>query len=92
MRKEFERDQVSAFWMKLENNVCYDDLTIYTVDVPVAEHRKTEVVEAKERELENLTKYGVFEEVEDIGQERISLRWVITKKEKLDRQKGRLVA
>ena len=38
----------------------------------------------------------MFEEVEDIGQERIGSRWVITKKEKADRQKtvfkGRLVA
>ena len=46
--------------------------------------------------MENLTKYGVFEEVEDNGQERISSRWVITKKEKADGQKtdykGRLVA
>ena len=54
------------------------------------------MVEAKEKELENLTKYGVFEEVEDNGQERISSRWVITKKEKADGQKtdykGRLVA
>ena len=43
-----------------------------------------------------MTKYGVFEEVEDNGQERISSRWVITKKEKADGQKtdykGRLVA
>ena len=45
--------------------------------------------------MENLKKYGVFEEVEDTGQERISSRWVITRKEKEDRQKtlnkGRLV-
>ena len=38
----------------------------------------------------------MFEEVEDIGQERIGSRWVITKKEKADGQKtvfkGRLVA
>ena len=46
--------------------------------------------------MENLTKYGVFREVDDTGQERISLRQVITRKEKADRQKteykGRLVA
>ena len=79
----------------MENMECFEDMAVYTVEVPVAEHRKTEGVEAKERELENLTKYGVFEELEDIGQDRISLRWVITKKEKLDGQKtlykGRLV-
>ena len=41
-------------------------------------------------------KYGVYEEVEDEGQERITSRWVITRKEKADGQKteykGRLVA
>ena len=47
-------------------------------------------------EIENLKKYGVFEEVEDTGQERITSRWVIMRKEKSDGQKtlykGRLVA
>ena len=31
--------------------------------------------------------YGVFEEVEDKGQEKIGSRWVITKKEKADGEK-----
>ena len=43
-----------------------------------------------------MEKYGVFEEVEDEGQETIDSRWVITRKEKSDGQKqkvkGRLVA
>ena len=64
--------------------------------MPAIEHKKVEVIEAKEKELGNLMKYGVYEEVEDIGQERITLRWVITRKEKADGQKteykGRLVA
>ena len=54
------------------------------------------MIEAKQKEIENLEKYGVFEEVEDIGQEKVGSRWVITKKEKADGQKtnfkGRLVA
>ena len=52
--------------------------------------------EAKEKEIENLMKYDVFEEVEDCGPEKIHLRWVIKQKEKTDGQKaavkGRLVA
>ena len=60
------------------------------------EHKKPEVIEAKAKEIENLEKYGVFEEVEDEGQETVGSRWVITKKEKADGQKqnfkGRLVA
>ena len=46
--------------------------------------------------MENLQKYGVFEEGEYKGQETVGSRWVITKKEKADGQKknykGRLVA
>ena len=80
----------------MENAECYDNIAVYVVEVPVAEHKKVEVVEAKERELENFTKYGAFKEVEDNGQERISSGWVITKKEKANGQKtnykGRLVA
>ena len=95
-RRELERDWTSTFWFRMENTECYDDIAVYTVEVPATEHKKPEVVEAKEKELENLTKYGVFEEVEDTGQERITSRWVITKKEKADRMKvnykGRLVA
>ena len=86
-RRELERDQVSTFWLRMENGECYDNIAVHVVEVPVAEHKKVEVVEAKEKELENLMKYGVFEEVEDKGQERISSRWVITQKEKADGQK-----
>merc|ERR1712030_141285 len=95
-RRELERDQTATFWLQVDNTECFDDVTVYAVEVPASEHKAPEVVEAKERELENLNKYDVFEEVEDSGQERISSRWVITKKETADGQKtdykGRLVA
>ena len=80
----------------MENLECYDDIAILTVEVPVREHKKPEVIEAKQKEIENLEKYGVFEEVEDEGQDTLDSRWVITRKEKSDGQKqkvkGRLVA
>ncbi len=95
-RRELERDKTSTFWLQMENTECFDDVAVYAVEVPAAEHKKPEVIEAKEIELENLAKYDVFEEVEDAGQERISSRWVITRKERVDGQKteykGRLVA
>ena len=95
-KRELERDQISTFWLRIENKECYDDVAVYAVEVPAAEHKKAEVIEAKEKELDNLMKYGVYEEVEDEGQERITSRWVITRKEKADGQKteykGRLVA
>ena len=37
----------------------------------------------QKKELENLEKYGMFEEVDDEGQETVSSRWVITRKAKL---------
>ena len=44
----------------------------------------TEVKESKDKEIQNLFNYYVFEDVDDIGQERFGSRWVITKKEKAD--------
>ena len=71
-------------------------MTIYTVEVLVKEHKKPEVIEAKQREIENLEKYGVFEEIENEGQETVGSRWVLARKEKADDQKqnfkGRIVA
>ena len=53
-----------------------------------------EIVEAKLRELENLKKNKVYNEVEDEGQSQVSVRWVITEKtvEGVVRTKARLVA
>merc|ERR1712074_532191 len=95
-RRELERDQTATFWLQMENTECFDDLAIFAAKVPTKEHKRPEVMEAKDKELENLEKYEVFEEIEDTGQEAIGSRWVITKKEKSDGQKcvykGRLVA
>ena len=69
---------------------------MYTVELPVLEHGRPEVKTAKMNEVKNLLEYDVFEEVEDLGQETIRSRWVITSKEKHDGQKqqtkARLVA
>ena len=82
--------------MRLEKNECFDDISVFIVEVPVREHRTPEVIEAKDNEIKNLEKYGVFEEVKYECQETVGSRWVITKKEKADGQKknvkGRLVA
>ena len=59
--KEMRRDEISTFWMQVENSECFDELTIFTVEVPVREHKKSEVIKAKLKEMENLEKYGVFE-------------------------------
>ena len=64
-RRDLDREQISTFWLKIENTECFDDISIYTVEVPVREHKMPEVIEAIEKEIENLEKYGVFEEVRD---------------------------
>ena len=95
-RREMKRDEISTFWMQVENSECFDEIAIYTVEVPVREHKLPEVIDAKPKEIENLEKYCVLEEVEDEHQETVDSRWVITRKEKSDGQKqkvkGRLVA
>ena len=62
-----ERDKISTFWMKIENTECFDDVAIYNVKVKVKEHKRPEVIEAKDKEIGNLEKYGIFEEVENKG-------------------------
>ena len=32
-RKDLEKDNISTFWMKAENNKCYDDISVYSVEV-----------------------------------------------------------
>ena len=39
-RRELERDRISTFWMKIENVECFDNVAIYTVEVPVKEHKR----------------------------------------------------
>ena len=59
------------------------------------EVNKQEVINAKEKEIENLIKNDVYEKVDDEGQKAISCKWVITDKETSDggrKVKARLVA
>ena len=73
-----------------------DEIVPYVVELPRSQHNTPEVKAAKEVEMKNLKDYETFEEVDDTGQERITGRWVITKKENHDGQKtkykARLVA
>ena len=77
-------------------SVCFIENSIYVVEIPVKEHGKAEVIEAKNNEIKNLKTYETFEEVDDEGQETIGSRWIVTEKEKHDGQKqdykARLVA
>ena len=59
----------------------------FTVEITSKEQNKSEVNDAMHKEIENIIRYDVFEEVEDCGQEMIELRLLITQKEKSDGQK-----
>ena len=86
-RTDVELDEIGTKYMQMEKSVCFLENAIFTVEVPVSEHKMPEVKEAKINEIMNQEDYEMFELVEDVGQETIGSRWVITKKEKYDGQK-----
>ena len=67
-------DTIGTHYLKVENSANFSDLAIFTVELPVSEHGKPEVKEAKETEVQNLLNYDVFEEVEDEGQDTLGSR------------------
>ena len=90
---EKKKDTVGTFWMVVGNGECFDEeITTFVVELPPSKHNSPEVIKAKEVELKNLSDYGTFEQVDDIGQERITSRWVITMKEAHDGQKTKFKA
>ena len=92
-RLELEKDTIGTFWMLAEHNECYNqEITSYVVELPISQHKRPEVVLAKKAELKNLEDYATFQEVEDVGQDRISSRWVVTMKEDHDGQKTKFKA
>ena len=52
-RRELERDNVSAFWLNVENSECYDDITVYTVEVPVREPGKKRQMDKRQSSKED---------------------------------------
>ena len=89
-RKDLQNDVIGAKYLQVEKSVYFMDHEIFTVEVPVKEHKKPEIIEAKNKEIENLRTYETFEEVADEGQETIGSRWIITEKQKHDGQKQHL--
>ena len=63
-------------------------------EVNLLDNNKTDVLRAKHAEIEQWKRNDVFEEVEDEGQNTISVRWIVTEKVKNDSTyvKARLVA
>ena len=75
--------------------ICEDSSleAIYKVDQEVERKKDKEILEAKKIEYARWIEEKVFEEVDDIGQNKLSTTWVITDKSKEDRivTKARLV-
>ena len=96
VRRDLQNDVIGAKYLQVEKSVYFMDYEIFTLEVPVREHGKQEIVEAKNNEIQNLKTYETFEEIKDEGQETIGSRWIITEKQKHDGQKhaykARLVA
>ena len=96
VRRDLQNDIIGAKYLQVEKSVYFMDYEIFSLEVPVKEHGKPEIVEAKNNEIQNLNTYETFEEVMDEGQETIGSRWIITEKQKHDGQKqdykARLVA
>ena len=67
-------------------------IEVMATDIPKKEWDTPEVIEAMERELSNYVKYDAFEEIEDIGQDKITSRWVCQRKEKQDGMKTKVKA
>ena len=64
----------------MEKSVCFLESSVYVVEVPVRDHGKEEVIEAKGKEIENSKLYETFEEIYDEGQETIESRWIVLRK------------
>ena len=84
---DIKSDTIGVDYLKVTNSVAFVDLSIYTVELPVSEHGRPEVKEAKEAEIKNHLDYDIIEEVKNEGQDAIGSRWVVTAKEKHDSQK-----
>ena len=54
--------------------------TVNVVMVPKVDHGKSEIKEAKAKELDGWKQMDAYEEVPDVGQSRIQALWIITRK------------
>ena len=58
-KDDLKTDAVAAFYLKVQNEECFDkEETVFVVEIPKKEHGTPEVIAAKKTEIENLTHYG----------------------------------
>merc|ERR1712240_512043 len=61
-RNDLQNDVIGAKYLQVEKSVYFMDYEIFSLEVPVKEHRKPEIIEAKNTEIENLRTYETFED------------------------------
>ena len=89
-KHDLDEKKYAVYMMNVHKECFENEQTTYVIEIPVKEHGRADVLEAKAKELENLKKFGVLEEVDDDGQDTVGTRWVITKKEPQDGQKTKV--
>jgi hypothetical protein len=70
--------------LKLDQEGAIHLRNVYAALIPKERHHEPEVIEAKNAELDNWTKFNAYDIVEDTGQEKITCHWVINEKETHD--------
>ena len=85
--KENEQDKAGSKELIRHNAAEREPIKVLAVELPKKDYNRPEVQEAMREELKKLEKFAAFESVEDVGQEKIDCRWVVTKKENHDGQK-----
>ena len=83
VRRDLQNYMIGAKYLQVEKSIYYMDYEISSIEVPVKEHGKPEIVNTNNK-IENLKTYETFEEVLDEGQETTGSRWNRTEKQKHD--------
>ena len=65
---------------KIQEENREDEEAAFAVNIPRWRHAEKRCTEAKKSELEMFDKYDVYEEVSDVGQERLGTMWLLTEK------------
>ena len=87
---KWEEDEDYVFYTKIvlwkEDTLKYVQVNGHVIEevnivlIPTKEHGSPECIAAKKKEMDAFNQFDVYLEVEDTGQVRLSLRWVITDK------------
>merc|ERR1712115_351341 len=63
VRRDLQNDVIGAKYLQVEKSVYFMDYEIFTLEVPVREHGKQEIVEAKNNEIQDLKTNETFKEI-----------------------------